>query len=82
MEKTPQHLTFLTVKEGEIQLNRLRSLHSTMVGTLYPGIVTQQIMEVHCKLDEMKKKEQPRGISVARVLEQHYTEQKTELAIA
>lgn len=72
MEKIPQHLAFLTVKEGEIQLEQLRKLYQEMVGTLYKGIVADQLVDVAIRLEELRKKEQPRGMSVAHILESHY----------
>lgn len=72
MDKTPQHLAFLTVKEGEIQLERLRELYQSMVSKLYKGIVADQIVDVAIKLEELRKKEKPRGVSVSRILEHHY----------
>ena len=73
MEKTPQHLAFLTVKEGEVQLEGLKELFHQMVGTLYKGIVADQIIEVGMRLEELRRKEKPRGVSVSRILEHHYT---------
>ncbi len=77
MKETPYYLTFLTVKEGEIQLRKHISLYSTLVGNLYPPIVANEIVEIQCKLEELRKEEQPRGVSVSHLLEQHYQSELT-----
>lgn len=78
MEKLPQHLAFLTVKEGEVQLQRLKELYLSLSGRLYRGIVADQLIQLHDRLDELRKQEKQRGVSVSHILDAHYKSTATE----
>jgi hypothetical protein len=72
MNRPPIYLQFETVPEGELMLRKYRELYSDMVGNIYPNVVAEYIIAIKDKIEELKKTERPRGVSVAHILEKHF----------
>lgn len=70
MEK--HYLNFNNSEEGKKRLQAHKDLYHSMVGTLYPPIVRQEIVEIIERIHELEVMERRGAISVYPILEQYY----------